>query len=408
MKRWLLALVLAFVVAPSLWIWFRRSAPPGVPFVKVSRETVISQLSTNGKVEPFEWNEVRTDRAALVDRLYVVAGQKVKAGDPLAMLRAAEFESQLATAEARVEQAKSDIALLDAGGKASERAELDGSLAKLRVERDQAVRDIPPIERLVANKAATEQELKTARDRVSRLDAEIAALEKRRSSLVFAGDRSAAEARKKEAEASVALARQRITTSVLRSPRAGTVYRLEARSGAYLSAGDLVAEVGVVEKLRVKVYVDEPDLGRISKDLPVALTWDALPGKTWKAVIERVPTEVRPLGTRQVGEVWTVAGNPDDDLPPGANVNAMIRTGMVENVVAIPKEALRRLDGAVGAYVLENDHVAWRPLTTGVASVSRVEIRKGLKDGDAVALPTDLSLKTGMKVSAQFETEPAQ
>ena len=407
MKRWLLVLVLAFVVAPSLWIWFRRSAPPGVPFVKAARETVVSQLSTNGKVEPLEWNEIRTDRAALVDRLYVAAGKKVKAGDPLVMLRAAEFESQLATAEARVEQAKSDIALLDAGGKASERAELDGSLAKLRVERDQAVRDIAPIERLVANKAATEQELKTARDRVSRLDAEIAALEKRRSSLVFAGDRSAAEARKKDAEAAVALARQKITTSVLRSPRTGTVYQLDARPGAYLSAGDLVAEVGVVERLRVKVYVDEPDLGRISKDLPVTLTWDALPGKTWKAVIERVPTEVRPLGTRQVGEVWTVAGNPDGDLPPGANVNALIRTGMVENVVAIPKEALRRLDGAVGAYVLDGDHVVWRPLTTGVASVSRVEIRKGLKDGDAVALPTDLSLKTGMKVSAQFETEPA-
>ena len=75
---------------------------------------------------------------------------------------------------------------------------------------------------------------------------------------------------------------------------------------------------------------------------------------------------------------------------------------MVPNALTIPKETLRRESGGLGVFVLRNATVAWQPVTTGASSVTRVQVTKGLQEGDSVALPTDLALKTGMEVRAVY------
>ena len=73
------------------------------------------------------------------------------------------------------------------------------------------------------------------------------ALERKRAALIGSSDRAVAAARLHEAEADVQLARRRMADTVVRSPMAGVVYSLPIRQGAYLNAGDLVANVGVLE-----------------------------------------------------------------------------------------------------------------------------------------------------------------
>ena len=128
-------------------------------------------------------------------------------------------------------------------------------------------------------------------------------LQRRRAALVTQPDRTAAEARVHEAQASEEIARNNLALSVVRAPVPGTVYQFDLTLGAFLQVGDLVANIGRLDRVRVKVYVDEPDLGRMGIGMPVTITWDALPGRRWKGVVDRLPTEVAPLGTRQVGEV---------------------------------------------------------------------------------------------------------
>ena len=64
---------------------------------------------------------------------------------------------------------------------------------------------------------------------------------------------------------------------------AGVVYGREVRPGSYVNAGDLIANIGRMDRLRVRVYVDEPELGRVAEGQPVTITWDALPGRQWRA-----------------------------------------------------------------------------------------------------------------------------
>jgi len=49
----------------------------------------------------------------------------------------------------------------------------------------------------------------------------------------------------------------------------------------------------------------------------------------------------------------------------------------------------------VGVLVLRGGHIAWQPVTTGVSSITRVQILSGLAAGDAVALPIETTLHNG-------------
>jgi hypothetical protein len=116
--------------------------------------------------------------------------------------------------------------------------------------------------------------------------------------------------------------------------------------------------------------------------------------------VERKPTAIQALGSRQVGEVICSIVNEGQALIPGTNVNAEIRAAVVENALVIPKETLRHDQHGDYVYVLKGDVVERRPVKKGIASLTQVQIVEGLSDSDAVALPGDVPLKPGDRVTA--------
>jgi HlyD family secretion protein len=393
-------LVLAAVI---VWGVSRKSAPPEAPFARTSRETIVSSISTNGKVEPIEWASARAERPGAVQKIFVHRGQRVSAGEELVALDASQAASDLAAAEARVKGARAQLTVIDQGGRASDIAEIEGSLSRARLDLENAQRDYDALQRLESHQAATHKEVQDAQERVKQARLQIQSLEQRRSALVTQPDKAAAEARVHEAEASADAARNNMNLSVVRAPIAGTVYQFDLTLGAFLQVGDLVANIGRLDRVRVKVYVDEPDLGRMGIGMPVTITWDAMPGHQWKGEVDRLPTEIGPLGTRQVGEVGCVIDNPGGELVPGTNVDALIQSKVVENAVTAPREALRRENGVDGVLALGNENVLeWKPVQIGVTSAGRVQVSSGLNAGDSVALPTERVLKAGMKVTPVY------
>ena len=397
MKK-LLALLGVLVLVLGWWAYRRKNAPPEAPFAKVSQETVVSTLITNGRMEPVEWTAVLAERSGVVEKLHTDRGTRVGRGDMLAEIGAENSKSDLAAAEARVAQARAELSVVEAGGRASDLAEIDGALARARVERENARKEQASLERLVAKQAATRQEAEDAARRVELADTQLQALEKKRAALVGKSDRASAEAKLREAEAAVDISRRQLEKTVIRAPIAGVVYDSTVRLGSYLNPGDPVAKVGRTEKVRVRVYVDEPELGRVAAGMPVTITWDALPNRSWKGTVERMPDQIAALGTRQVAEVVCVIDNPGGELLPGANVNAEIRSRVAENALTIPREALRRQSNVPGVLLLQGDKVVWRKVTLGVSAVTRVQVLEGLAEGDSVALPSEVTLEDGSPV----------
>jgi HlyD family secretion protein len=133
----------------------------------------------------------------------------------------------------------------------------------------------------------------------------------------------------------------------------------------------------------------------VAEGQPVTINWDALPGRAWQGQVERKPANIVGLGSRQVGEVLCTIDNPGRVLLPGTNVDAHIRTATVAQALTIPKECLRRDVNGVGVFSLRGGRLAWQAVSTGVSSVTRVQVTAGLAEGDQVALPTELSLHNG-------------
>lgn len=401
--RWFL--ILAGVVAAGALAWGVmkwKQQPPEVQFAHVTRQTIHSSVPTNGKVEPIEWTVARAERPGPVEKILIHLGQHVSKGQPLVELDATESRANLLAAQARIAQAKADLNVIEHGGRATDRADIQNGLDRAHFDLAQAQKDYDAEQRLLTKNVATLQEVNAAKAKVDAAKLQIESLERRRAALADTADRAATEARLQEAEAAARVADLQIRQSVVPAPIEGTVYQFDLKPGAYLNAGDAVASIGKMDQVRVNVYVDEPDLGRVKKGMPVVITWDALPGHQWEGEVDRTPTQIQALGTRQVGEVVCVIRNPDRDLLPGTNVNVDIRSQTVDNALSVPKEAVHTEHGQTGVYLLgADDQVEWKKIALGLQNTTRTEI-EGLKEGDAVALYSDRTLHSGMTVKPVF------
>ena len=401
--RHLLWLVVLAIAASGVWYAVTlRNQPPEIVFARVVREPIASTVPTNGKIEPIEWAEARAEEAGPVEKILVQRGAQVEQGAALIELDSSEARAQLVAAQARVSQVKADLDVIEKGGRATDLSAIAGELERAKLELAVAQKEYDSLLRLQAKQAATGYEVSQAKDRVERAQAQIHSLDQRRGALVAPQDRSAAEARLRDAEAAVSLAEERIRKSEIRAPISGTVYQFDLKPGAYLDAGDLVATIGQLDRVRVKVFVDEPDLGRVTRGKPVVITWDAVPGRQWKGTVDKTPTQIVPLGTRQVGEVLCVIANPNHELLPGTNVNVEISAEAAANALTIPKEAVRRELGQAGVFALSGNTLIWKKITLGVANTTRTQV-EGLNENDAVALPSDKPLREGMIVAPRFQ-----
>jgi HlyD family secretion protein len=390
--------VLVPVVAILSWMLLRGAEPPEVAFASPVRETLVSSITTNGKVEPIEWAAVRSEVSAAVAQVHVQRGDTVQQGQVLVTLSDPSAQAESAAAQSRIQQARAELEVLSGGGRAAEIAEIDSAAARTRAELATARRELETIERLVQKNAATQAEAAAAKEAVQRAELQMQALERKRASLVTQPDQRVAQARLSEAESAAAAASRRLASTQVRSPMTGVLYSFDIKPGSFLNPGDEVARVGRLSHLRVIVYVDEPELGRVEKGMPVTITWDALPGRKWVGTVDGVPLQVVTLGSRQVGEVNCTIENPDLSLIPGTNVNAEIRSKVVANALTIPKEALRRQGDVTGVLKLQGESVVWQPIRIGVAGVTRVQVQEGLTESDRVALPTEAPLNSGDRV----------
>jgi HlyD family secretion protein len=397
-----ISLVLVLALAVGAWQLLQwRNLPPEVTFARATRETISSSVSTNGKVDPAESAQARAEASGRVDNILAKLRQNVQLGDPIVELDTGQLRHDLESAEARIAAVKSDLAVIDAGGRQSEKIALQTQIDPLTIELKAAQEEYDREVRLESKGGTTREQVTLRKNRVDAIQSQIKGLRDRLASLVAPTDRAPLDARLRQELANKEQIELRIKQSTVRAPIAGTIYQFDVKPGAYLNPGDVVATIGRLSQVHVIVYVDEPDLGRVRPGLPLTITWDAIPGREWTGTVDRLPAAIHPLDSRQVGDVTCVINNPDLDLIPGTNVTARIKSETVENTITVPKEAIFREAGKTGVYILVDNHLEWRNITQGVNNVTRTEVRE-LKEGDVIALPSDRTLTKGMQVTPVY------
>jgi HlyD family secretion protein len=404
-KYWWWFLVLPLVVL--LWFVFSRGdSAVTLHFTAAHRGSVSSSVPTNGRVEPAEWSAATCETSGVVKSVNVHLGQNVKAGETLVALDTTSAYSDLTAALARLESEKASLKILSQGGRAATVADLDDRLRGAQEAVSIAERIYASDQRLLEKQAVTKLQLDTDRDTLTRARINVEALQNQKKSIVTSSDKSVAQARVRDAQAAVDLARHRVDLAIIKAPMSGTVYQFDLKVGAYLQPGTQVALVGKIDQVKVVVYVDEPDLGRVGLHMPVTITSDSRPGRKWEGEVEKLPTEIKPLQTRRIGEVTTIIDNANHQLLPGVSVDAHIISQTVKDALIIPKAALRRVENADGVYKLEGRAIQWTTVKPGVSDVNNVQVLSGLNEGDQVADrvidPPDAEIRNGMPVRPVF------
>lgn len=413
-NRIVIFLVLAGVFAYFLvWVIGRKPAAK-IAAVMPTRENLISSITSNGKVEPISPYVMSAQLDTFIEKILVTEGQKVRKGQLLMELNVKEAAAQLADTKSKLLRAQDDLRAARAGGKVDDAAKITTDLAKAEAERDRLERNHDALVRLAKQQAATKQDLAAnelalvnAKGEVTRLLAV-----KQQFDEQARLDAERGELQVQQILSDMAAMEDKVGNGRITAPADGTLYALgrnaagqPLKAGDYVKVGDLLAEMADLHKLRVRAFIDEPDLGGLETDEPVIITWDALPNKSWAGTTEVIPKQVVPHGTRSVGELLCAVNNDKLQLLPNINVNVRINSKEHMNVLAVPRGAVAYENGNRYVYVVKPNQLGVgkstlekREIQVGIADATSYEVVSGLQQGEMVALPGDTDLKDGMTV----------
>ncbi len=406
-NRILIFLLLALVLVIVLVSLSGRQPVAKISAVMPARENLVSSITSNGKVEPISPDVMRAQLDTFVEKIHVAEGQRVKKGQALLELNVRDAAAQLAEARSKLLRAQDDLRSAKAGGRADDAARVTGDLAKAQADRDRLQRNHEALLRLIAQQAATRDELAANDLALTKAQAEVtrltAAKQEFGRQVDLDGSRSALMVQ--QAQSEVAALEQKVRNGRVTAPEDGTLYSLPVKAGDYVKVGDLLAEMADLRKVRVRAFIDEPEIGALEAGEPVKITWDALASRVWTGKTEIIPKQVVARGSRSVGELLCAVDNEKLELLPNINVNVRINSKERLGVLSVPRGAVQAESGRRFVFVVNKNQLGVgksslekREIRVGIADATRYEVVSGLSEGEMVALPGDVDLRDGMAV----------
>lgn len=325
-KRYLIVAAIAIIAGGIGWWVFGSGTRNGGP------------LTVNGNVDVRQ-----VDLAFQVDgrieRLAVQEGDRVVAGQLLAVLDTGYFNDTLAIARARQAAQQATVDKLEAGSRAQEIARAQADLAEAEAALANARQTFERQKELVKTSAASRQSYDDARGVFDQAQARRNAVQQALA-LIVAGPRvediEGARATLHAEQATVALAERRLNDATLSAPAAGTILTRIKEPGAVISAGMPVFAMAVVDPVWVRAYVSGADLGRIHPGQKAQVFTDTHPDKPYSGQVGFIsPTaeftpktvETKDLRTALVYRFRVVVDQPDQALRQGMPVSVVLEDG---------------------------------------------------------------------------------
>ncbi|BAU77303.1 efflux RND transporter periplasmic adaptor subunit [Metapseudomonas furukawaii] len=357
MRKLLIVIPIFICLAALLGFWVRPEPVP-VELVAVERgevETLVANTRA-GTVKACRRAHLSFKSGGQVSELLIHAGQRVQAGDVLMRLRQDDLEARVAEARAR----------LDAQHNLREQSCRQASQDRL---------DQGRLERLAERKLASQDQLEQSATRA------------RLSQLLCSGG----EARIREAQASLDLQLAQLDQATLRAPFAGIVAEINGELGEVVTpsppgiptppAVDLIDD----QCLFVEAPIDEVDAGQVRPGMPVRISLDAFPGRTFAGRVSRIAPFVRELEkqARTVDvEVKFERVPPDLMLLSGYSADVEILLDQ-RQTLRVPTESLLE-GGRVLRYDPGSGHLREQRVELGLSNWRWSEVRGGLAVGDRI------------------------
>jgi membrane fusion protein (multidrug efflux system) len=334
-----------------------NSAPVGlvsearvVQAVKVKPSSVAYAVTAVGSLRTPEHVTISPKKAGVIQKIFVEEGDRVKKGQLVAQLDDVDARLAKMLVEAKIKEAEATV---------------ENNRTKLARHR-----------KLLETKVISQQNYDDIR----------LELEKEEAKLLLS-------------QAERYLAEQEILDHRIVSPLDGVVNLKIASIGEHVNVApkDEIMTIVQMDPLEVEFFVPENWVGKIRLGGRIQLTVKAYSDETFSAAIDFISPTADP-STRNVRMKARVP-NPHYRLKPGFFAEVTIQTGVNPSALMVPESTLSSQEGQNFIYVVENGMAQRRGVDLGVRKEGKVEILKGVREGEWVVTSGHDQLTDGVKVT---------
>ncbi|CAM3815955.1 efflux RND transporter periplasmic adaptor subunit [Bordetella tumulicola] len=271
MKKTLIVVVVVVVLAVvgGAWWYFRDTDANG-------------KLSLHGNVD-IRQISLAFDGSGRVVELHADEGDRVKAGAVLGVLDTRTLALQAEQARAQIEVQRQNLARLHNGSRPEEIAQARSRLAAAQADATRARQDLARLQGIAAKtrgRGVSAQDLDRARSGVKVAQATVAE-QQDALRLIEQGPRkediAGAEAQLRVSQAQLALLEHQIAQGELKAPADAVVRSRLLEPGDMASPQKAVFALALSQPKWVRVYVSEPDLGKLALGMAAEVFTDSYP-----------------------------------------------------------------------------------------------------------------------------------
>jgi RND family efflux transporter, MFP subunit len=358
-----LAVLIVLVVVFTFVKLYQQSKPKVTVYniAESTTQTIERRSVATGTISPRNEVSIKPQISGIISQIYKKAGDKVQAGDIIALVKVVPDVANLNAAESRVNVARIEM----------KQQETDYNRQKELYE-DKVI-SASEFEQSTATYLKCKEELQNAIDNL------------------------------KIVKEGVASRSGSYSNTQIKATIAGTILDIPVKVGNSVIQANTFndgTEIATIANLNDMVFegkIDETEVGRVSVGMPVEIIIGALQNHVFTAELEYIAPKSKAENGIVMFEIKASTQIPDSIMiRAGYSANASIIMDRRENVIAIPESAIEFENDSAFVYVLtsgdsKTQQFERRYVSTGISDGMNIEITSGLelstkvRNGEVVA-----------------------
>ncbi|WP_139491021.1 efflux RND transporter periplasmic adaptor subunit [Brevibacillus dissolubilis] len=345
--------------------------------VKKEQQSRISELS--GTLQPFEEATVSFEVGGRLTELKFNEGDNVKAGQVLARIDSADYNLQLAKANAGVNQAGASLEQVMNGAREQEIATAQATVSKAEIGYKQALDAFNRTAKLFQEKAVSQNDYELAENRLKLAEKDLQTA-KEALSLTTQGARQEVKDQTRSSYNLAVISKDQAALTLektqLKAPINGTIIAKQTSVGQLINVGTPVYQIAKVDTLKVILPVPDRDISewKVGNAVILNLYGDSREGKV---------TKIHPATNQSTGTIGVevTVPNTKQDWYTGQVVKA---SRAIQGAVGIyvPIEAVISTGTEPYVFVMRDGKAIKTQVKLGELFDNKVEIVSGLNEGD--------------------------
>lgn len=441
-----------------------QSANSQMVTTTVQQKSLPITLSANGTIKPERTINLSPKTSGYLKQLLVKEGDRVQQGQIVAKMDDSNLQGQLiqaraglsqqeanlnkllngnrpediAQAQAQLSEAQAKLQQLETGNRPEDIAQAQAQFSKAQADLRLAEDDLQRNQSLFSAGAISKQTVvqkQSARDAAgAAVNQAQAALKLQRSgtrkeeiaqarlqveqrqqalNLLKAGSRpediAAARAQVESARGALQTIQTQLNDTIVKAPFTGVVTKKYSDPGSFVTpttAGSSVEGAAsnsiltLASTYQVVAYLDEANVARVKVGLPVKITADSYPDRTFSGTVSSVAAQATTTSNVTSFEVKVALDAAAQQLlKVGMNVETEFQVGQLNNAILVPSAAIVRQQNSTGVYVVSQDkQPVFKPIEIGTTVDEQTQVKSGLSKDDRVLV----SFPPGMEPKAQL------